>query len=268
MGTTPVQRKWQVYPGKNKFCCDGRIVMAQQPGIFYVTLGLIIITNALFFAFDCPYLTLNLSPIIPCVGAVLFLFVLSTLLHTSFSDPGIIPRATYEEALYTERQIEALYTERQIEVVNEGAGLSYRPPPRTKEITINGVPVKLKYCFTCKIFRPPRASHCSICDNCVVCSVIIYGTCQLASQWSIPRLLQHFSGFIVAPQASCEGLTIFAEIIALSSSNLRYICEVRSSAYGLGPECFISSMPALGSECFKVRCQRWGRNASKVQCRL
>ncbi|XP_018022485.1 palmitoyltransferase ZDHHC9 [Hyalella azteca] len=158
MGTTPVQRKWQVYPGKNKFCCDGRIVMAQQPGIFYVTLGLIIITNALFFAFDCPYLTLNLSPIIPCVGAVLFLFVLSTLLHTSFSDPGIIPRATYEEALYTERQIE---------VVNEGAGLSYRPPPRTKEITINGVPVKLKYCFTCKIFRPPRASHCSICDNCV-----------------------------------------------------------------------------------------------------
>ncbi|XP_042893563.1 palmitoyltransferase ZDHHC18-like isoform X2 [Penaeus japonicus] len=153
-----VKRKWQVFPGRNKFYCDGRIMMAQQTGIFYFTVGLIFVTNVLFFVFDCPYLAKYLTPAIPAVGALLFIFVMSSLFHTSFSDPGIIPRATAEEAIYTEKQIE---------VPNSGNVPSYRPPPRTKEITVRGVTVKLKYCFTCKIFRPPRASHCSICDNCV-----------------------------------------------------------------------------------------------------
>ncbi|KAK3892231.1 hypothetical protein Pcinc_003915 [Petrolisthes cinctipes] len=153
-----VKRKWQIFPGRNKFCCDGRLMMAQQTGIFYFTVGLIVVTSVLFFVFDCPFLAINLTAAIPAVGGLLFIFVMSALFHTSFTDPGIIPRATAEEAIYTEKQIE---------VPNSGNGPRLRPPPRTKEICVNGVTVKLKYCFTCKIFRPPRASHCSICDNCV-----------------------------------------------------------------------------------------------------
>lgn len=58
-----------------------------------------------WFPFSCPYLTLNLSPAIPVIGGLLFFFVMSMLFHTSFTDPGIIPRATVDEALYTEMQI-------------------------------------------------------------------------------------------------------------------------------------------------------------------
>ncbi|XP_058610389.1 palmitoyltransferase ZDHHC18-B isoform X1 [Onychostoma macrolepis] len=152
-----VRRKWEVFPGKNRFCCDGRIIVARQSGVLPLTLGLILLTSGLFFIFDCPFLVKHLTSCIPAIGGVLFVFVVISLLQTSFTDPGILPRATPEEAADIEKQIDN----------PTGSSSSYRPPPRTKEVVINQQVVKLKYCFTCKIFRPPRTSHCSLCDNCV-----------------------------------------------------------------------------------------------------
>uniref|UniRef100_A0A8D3BFJ6 Palmitoyltransferase n=1 Tax=Scophthalmus maximus TaxID=52904 RepID=A0A8D3BFJ6_SCOMX len=149
------RRKWEVFPGKNRFYCGGRIIVARQSGVLPLTLGLILVTSGLFFMFDCPFLVKHLTSCIPVVGGVLFVFVVITLLQTSFTDPGILPRATPDEAADIEKQID-----------NTG-NASYRPPPRTKEVLINQQVVKLKYCFTCKMFRPPRTSHCSLCDNCV-----------------------------------------------------------------------------------------------------
>uniref|UniRef100_A0A672T706 Palmitoyltransferase n=1 Tax=Sinocyclocheilus grahami TaxID=75366 RepID=A0A672T706_SINGR len=120
-----IKRKWQVFQGRNKF-------------YLHCPTGELSISSA--------------SQTLP-IGGVLFIFVMGMLLRASFTDPGVLPRATPEEAADIERQI----------VDSTG----YRPPPRTREVLINGQTVKLKYCFTCKIFRPPRASHCSLCDNCV-----------------------------------------------------------------------------------------------------
>ena len=45
-------RKWEVFPGKNKFCCNGRLVTGTQLGIFYFTCVLIIGTSGLFFGVE------------------------------------------------------------------------------------------------------------------------------------------------------------------------------------------------------------------------
>uniref|UniRef100_A0AAV2K5Z0 Palmitoyltransferase n=1 Tax=Knipowitschia caucasica TaxID=637954 RepID=A0AAV2K5Z0_KNICA len=149
------RRKWQVFPGKNRFYCDGRVIVARKSGVMPLTLGLILITSGLFFVFDCPFLVQHLTVCVPFIGGVLFVFVLITLLQTTLSDPGIMPRATPDEAADIEKQID------------ESGSTSHQSPPRTREVVINGQLVKLKYCPTCKMFRPPRTSHCRVCDNCV-----------------------------------------------------------------------------------------------------
>lgn len=53
----------------------------------------------------CPYLAVHLSPAIPVFAALLFLFVIAMLLRTSFSDPGVLPRALPEEASFIEMEI-------------------------------------------------------------------------------------------------------------------------------------------------------------------
>nr|XP_034839896.1 palmitoyltransferase ZDHHC18-like [Maniola hyperantus] len=145
-----VTRKWEVFAGRNRFWCDGRLMTAPHPGVFLLTLALITGTCALHFAFDAPYLAARVSGALPAAGAALALVTLAALLRTALSDPGIIPRAAPPEA-----DAEA------------DAGAAARPPPRAREVLVRGRAVKLKYCFTCKMFRPPRASHCSLCDNCV-----------------------------------------------------------------------------------------------------
>ncbi|KOC61792.1 putative palmitoyltransferase ZDHHC14 [Habropoda laboriosa] len=233
-----ITRKWELFPGRNRFCCDGRVMMAPQTGVFYVTVCLIAGTSGLFFAFDCPFLAVHITPAIPVIGGLLFIFVMSALFRTSFSDPGVIPRATADEAAYIEKQIE---------VPNNGNSKMYRPPPRTKEVLVKGQPVKLKYCFTCKIFRPPRASHCSLCDNCVE---RFDHHCPWVGNCVGRRNYRYFYAFIVSLAFLC--VFIFAcavtHLIMLTRDGSPFLEAVRISpgSVVVGVICFFSVWSILG----------------------
>ena len=64
-----------------------------------------LISSHFFIIFSCRFLVGRLSAAVPVTACLLLFFVMSTLLRTAFSDPGIIPRATPDEAADTQRVI-------------------------------------------------------------------------------------------------------------------------------------------------------------------
>lgn len=103
------------------------------------------------------------------VVAALLASTIAFLLTTAFLDPGFLPRDPCPPDLLAAAEagrIQHRYTYE--------AG-HYVPPPAFQEpqklqVTIpqTGAVVVCKWCRTCSHYRPPRSSHCSLCDNCVL----------------------------------------------------------------------------------------------------
>lgn len=83
------------------------------------------------------------------------------LFMTSASNPGVVPRNSSPPD--SDSVLSSLSSS--MEWINSGT--PNVKLPKTKDIFVNGYTVKVKYCETCLLYRPPRASHCSICNNCV-----------------------------------------------------------------------------------------------------
>ncbi|KER28932.1 hypothetical protein T265_04317 [Opisthorchis viverrini] len=173
---------YRVHMGKNRFCCRGRGVHSREMSVFYLSLFLIIVVTALFFAFEVRMLTPVLSPALPLFAVVLFLYVLLTFLRTAFTDPGIIPRATEAEAEWI--KISIATGDFQVDgtgnfPLNDSANSvvrSYAPGARTRQVLIRDHLMRLNFCHSCRFFRPPRASHCSTCDNCIGLIITVLGS--------------------------------------------------------------------------------------------
>ncbi|GAB4845174.1 Protein S-acyltransferase 8 [Ancistrocladus abbreviatus] len=158
------QRVYEVWKGNNKFIFGGQLIFGPDARSLLVTILLITVPAVIFCVFVAWHLRHHFAShdagyAILVVVVVLTIYVLVLLLLTSTRDPGIVPRSLHppeEEFRYDSSVVES--------GGRQTPGLQL---PRTKEVMYNGIPVRVKYCDTCMLYRPPRCSHCSICNNCV-----------------------------------------------------------------------------------------------------
>ncbi|KAL5117656.1 Eukaryotic peptide chain release factor GTP-binding subunit [Pleosporales sp. CAS-2024a] len=147
----------EYFSGNTAFCWGGRLQNTRDRPINVATALLIILPACLFFAYSAPWLWLHVSPAIPLLFAYLFLVSLSSFLHASASDPGILPRNLHPFPPSNPND----------DPLNVG------PPTTEWTMVVSAVgnnaamEVPTKYCKSCFVWRPPRAHHCRVCDNCI-----------------------------------------------------------------------------------------------------
>ena len=127
--------------GKNKICCN----------YFGVTGSKYYHMIFAFLLISVPYLGMLIILIYTKnIVSIAFPIIFTTILYVieffagilgGCTDPGILPR--------------------------QGDDFYYNTNRPLLKTVINGHIVTLTFCYSCSLFRPPRTSHCSLCDNCV-----------------------------------------------------------------------------------------------------
>ncbi|XP_057786183.1 probable protein S-acyltransferase 4 [Salvia miltiorrhiza] len=169
LGKPETRRLYQVWRGSNRFFFGGRLIFGPDVASLYLSTFLIASPAVAFcikiFLISRHRLKENQN-VVPCY-AVLVVAIVLTILDIFFlflassRDPGIVPRN--KKPPECDETIEM--NTPSMEWVN--GRTPHLRLPRTKDVTVNGHTVKVKFCDTCLLYRPPRASHCSICNNCV-----------------------------------------------------------------------------------------------------
>ncbi|XP_043204416.1 palmitoyltransferase ZDHHC8B-like [Amphibalanus amphitrite] len=103
--------------------------------------------TGIYFYYPCLWLFDKLQTwgfLVPLCQGILTLFVIANFSLATFMNPGIIPSAMSDEDRDDDFRM-----------------------PLYKNVEIGGITVRMKWCATCQFYRPPRCSHCSVCNHCI-----------------------------------------------------------------------------------------------------
>eukprot|EP01088_Endostelium_zonatum_P016601 TRINITY_DN4554_c0_g1_i1.p1 TRINITY_DN4554_c0_g1~~TRINITY_DN4554_c0_g1_i1.p1 ORF type:complete len:383 (-),score=75.99 TRINITY_DN4554_c0_g1_i1:17-1165(-) len=146
--------KHQTFPGASRFWFNGRLVTGPDRRWFFFAILLIlipaVITGGLTWTWLFIFLPLYITLPLLAINCFLVICDFVFMFITAFKDPGIIPRHASP-----------------ISDSDSPWEAGRKQPDPEKKLYVNGSKVRVKYCVTCHLYRPPRATHCGVCDNCV-----------------------------------------------------------------------------------------------------
>ena len=127
--------------GNNRMWCCNKVISGTK---FYQAIISFILFSFPFLLSLTIMVKINKKIIITpiTVNSILYLTTIFFTFRGAFTDPGILTRQNKHFYYSTKR-------------------------PVLRQV-INGHLITLNYCYTCSLFRPPRTSHCAMCDNCTL----------------------------------------------------------------------------------------------------
>lgn len=159
---------WQAWPGNNRPILGGRCLCGPDQGVIGFNVFLILTLSTIFHVWVAP----RLHGVVILGGVLLVLLTLYSLAKATWTEAGIVPRMSFQVLQHSYARLPLLPEGVRVAEI-DGSHLRLIPPTSLEVPSApyevdphTGEKNQLKFCTTCRIYRPTRAKHCRDCDNC------------------------------------------------------------------------------------------------------